>query len=61
MDNNKITPTVGDLRIIKIGFSYEVQKFSARNYDGYYCRDWHTIKTFWSEKEAIEYVEAIKQ
>lgn len=46
-----------EYRIEKIGFSYEVQRLSARNYDGYYCKDWHTVATFQSEKEAQRYIE----
>lgn len=61
MNNNKTTPNIGDLRIVKIGFSYEVQRYSARNYDGYYCRDWHTITTFWDENEANNYIRRVKQ
>lgn len=50
-------PGVGDLRILPIGFSFEVQRYSARNYGGYYERDWQTIRTFYDEAEAKAYVE----
>lgn len=57
MSNHSTAPQVGDLRIIRIGYSYEVQRYSGRNEDGYYVQDWRTIRTFWDEDEAKRYVQ----
>ena len=58
-DHSDPTPRPGDLRIMQIGFSYEVQKWSIINYDGIPDHDWKTLRTFWDEKEAKEYLEII--
>ena len=48
-------------RIQKIGFSFEVQKWSVVNYDGILDHDWKTLRTVWDEAEAIAYLEIISR
>ncbi len=44
-------------RIRQIGFSYEVQNYGLYILDGWAEEDWHTVKTFWDEDEARQYIE----
>lgn len=47
-------------RIIQTGPFFEVQRWGSRNYDGYYCQEWYTVATFWSEEEARAYIEIVE-
>lgn len=44
-------------RIQQIGFSYEVQNYGLYILDGWADEGWHTVKTFWDEDEARQYIE----